>query len=489
MSGKTNLNLRGAAKGKIEAVRGSESAPENADAPIISPEPAAPASAPQAPPPTHPTDATTARILEATEAWSSKLNDELAAARRQSEADRAREQRELKAEIAMMMRVALREHLRGETADGGGVGDKKSVERNRESEQPAQQPGIALGADGRRSGSARVPLEPAGVGRLAEAVERTRVDDSVVGDYDIGPRVVKPLHREQTSDEEVKPKLHVKQFPQFSGCDQGGLDVDDWLFMVDNIWRVSGASERELLQMIPCLISDEAREWFATLGGQALIGKPWSEWQQAWTAAFRPSDYAERLHIDNARCHLEPGEPISDYWRRKYRLVQKRYGVEASDQMKISDIMMGLPSTLRLHVRTAMGSDKKTMTLEQFRLLLNEVGGVQWFDSDEELEPELAPIFDRSSQRHFERDEDQRVQGDSYKSVRNGSSSFKGGDQRHQRQYNPSIRSSWDHRTDATPSQRAGEQLSCWNCGGQGHVKAQCEWLETWKQDSETSPD
>lgn len=212
-----------------------------------------------------------------------------------------------------------------------------------------------------------------------------------------------------SSSDEVSPKLHVKQFPIFDGSEEKGkLDVDDWLFQVDNIYKVSGASERSLLQIVPRLVTDDAMTWFSTYGTRELIGQPWSVWQQGFVDEFRAPDYEERIQIENSRCRLQDNETVADYWKRRYRLVQKVYGADASDLVKIKDILLGLPSSLRVALRAAAGSNMSTMKLGRFRQLALEMSSMNqdedFFDDKEQNERNEQESAQRSKNESHTRD-------------------------------------------------------------------------------------
>lgn len=165
-------------------------------------------------------------------------------------------------------------------------------------------------------------------------------------------------------------KLRVEDFPKFNGTVTDKFDVDDWLQQVTAIFEFSGAQESQLLRLIPRLLEDAARGWFTDLGPQRSKYTTWSQWQDAFKNAFRAPNYLDRIHTALNHRHLGQDESFATYFHDKLRLLNKRYGKEISDSMKIAEIRTGLPITMAPFIQA---SQKEDMSLEDFRRLLLEL--------------------------------------------------------------------------------------------------------------------
>lgn len=156
-------------------------------------------------------------------------------------------------------------------------------------------------------------------------------------------------------------KLKPSSLPSFTGADPSQCDVDDWIEQVQAIFDYSCASEQQLLSLLPMVLKGIALDWFTGLGPTRHTYKTWNDWKDALRNAFRPPNFEARIHHQLTRRTLKDNESFSEYFHAKSKLINRRWGNNVSDSIKMEEIISGMPSPMHALIRTHMASSTKSM--------------------------------------------------------------------------------------------------------------------------------
>lgn len=166
----------------------------------------------------------------------------------------------------------------------------------------------------------------------------------------------------------TRDKLRASDFPKFGDYEKD--DVDDWIEQVNAIFQYSGATEHQLLKLLPRILEGEALLWFTDLGRNRIHYSTWMDWQDALCNAFRAPNYKEKIHLKLNGRMLKDDESLSHYFQAKKHLINKRYGDQLPTGMVIEEIMTGIPSIMHAFIHASKGPHP---TVESFRRTLMEL--------------------------------------------------------------------------------------------------------------------
>lgn len=178
-----------------------------------------------------------------------------------------------------------------------------------------------------------------------------------------------------TVERDKKRRLQVKGLPTFDGAwtsTDGKNDIEEFLHQINHCYSYTDSTEDELLLLLPSILKGKAYKWFCRTD-IARTCRNWKDWQEALRYAFTPPDYQQRMRMENARCHIEEGERLIDFCDRKVDIVEKCYGRDIDDALRVQEVYLSLPDGIRGDVRAAMGSEMNNISLDDFNKLLEEL--------------------------------------------------------------------------------------------------------------------
>ncbi|KLT38289.1 hypothetical protein CC85DRAFT_253259, partial [Cutaneotrichosporon oleaginosum] len=247
------------------------------------------------------------------------------------------------------------------------------------------------------------------------------------------------------------PRLKASELPKFAGKD--GEDVDHWISKVDAIFTYSGVSNRDLLQILPLILTGKASNWFANLTpGERDSLTTWELWKDALRNAFHIPNHDVVKRRECMFRSLRANESMSDYFDDKTSLQKQVFPASTPIKDLINDLIMGIPMSMQPMIKSSMW---EVHSLEDFRRLLID------------LEPGLRPSFKTRSTNPSASTLDSKSRASfntirpspSFSSYRSASST-------------PSIRSNQaPNRAPVSPSQTL-PKTPCW-CGGM-HWQRDC---------------
>lgn len=252
-------------------------------------------------------------------------------------------------------------------------------------------------------------------------------------------------------------KLKASDLPSFDGSPAS--DIDDFINQVDKIWRFSGASERWLLSVLPMILKKSALDWFTDIEDDTGMLTRWDQWKDALRNAFRSPNHEERLYHRMTRRRLQSDESFSQYFQDKVHLLHKMYGSTVSEQIKIQEVLMGIPTWMHALIKS---SQSKNGSLEDFRRVL--------MDLEEGLRAQQRGNS-RPPQQHGARPQNhsERRNNNQRASQTPGSGVYRGATGSHGAQGTPY------HQRQNNPSRPNIGSDTCLRCGQKGHWASQCK--------------
>lgn len=256
-------------------------------------------------------------------------------------------------------------------------------------------------------------------------------------------------------------RLKPNDLPKFYGHPDDQCDIDDWIEQVQAIFEYSDVSETQLLSTLPMILKDSALEWFTSLGQQRLTFKTWPQWQDALRNAFRPPNFMERIHLQLSRRLLKDDEPFSVYFQSKVKLINKRYGDNISESIKIEEVISGIPTYMHPLVRTSLYASP-TQTLQTLRRTLLEL--------EEGLRAQMPQHQEIDGpQELYQPEIDAQVSSNHVYPAR--------------KRHVPRVSNSQDTSSNPQPyivhSDGRQSQLVCYRCGTPGHYANNCPGRST----------
>ncbi|CAO1619369.1 unnamed protein product [Parajaminaea phylloscopi] len=147
---------------------------------------------------------------------------------------------------------------------------------------------------------------------------------------------------------------HVNDLGTFDG---DTLDLRGFLYRISlNHEIATDVYSRELLlKTIPVCLRGRALDWYMTLSDGVRYEqlKTWPAWEQALLDAFDPPPH-ERLIAARDRHWRYSEETVRDYFFQKHQMLQSSLWTGHTDGDIIEFIKEGVPSSLRMYLRTGL---------------------------------------------------------------------------------------------------------------------------------------
>ncbi|CAO1622711.1 unnamed protein product [Sympodiomycopsis kandeliae] len=200
---------------------------------------------------------------------------------------------------------------------------------------------------------------------------RGTVRHTMESDADLDTDLRTPAHRERTEH----TRLKASDLPTFHGLhDKDSGDIDDWIERIEAIYEYSGASESKLLATFPLIFKDNALTWFTGLRERRTELRTWLDWQDALRSRFRPPNFRERITLALTRRRLRDNESFDHYFEERLALINKKYRRDATDNIRIEEILDGLPSDMVPLILASMGNTRDDLEHLRRTMVNLEVG-------------------------------------------------------------------------------------------------------------------
>ncbi|KIY55178.1 hypothetical protein I307_05461 [Cryptococcus deuterogattii 99/473] len=179
-------------------------------------------------------------------------------------------------------------------------------------------------------------------------------------------------------------RLKASELPKFHGRDDD--DIVDWVQKISSIKRGSGATDSDILRLLPSVLRGNAFNYYSRLSEQEHATlNTWASWAKELQDRFLPPNRLDDLKVKCIHRFLGHNEKFSNYFEDKIYLQQFLFPTNTEDSLLIRDILGGISATLRAQLQTGVTPN---MTLRDFcRHVL-------------QIEPGFRPHLFPSSHRH-----------------------------------------------------------------------------------------
>ncbi|KIR69713.1 hypothetical protein I310_06566 [Cryptococcus deuterogattii CA1014] len=159
-----------------------------------------------------------------------------------------------------------------------------------------------------------------------------------------------------------RPVSKPPNFPKFHGRDDD--DIVDWVQKISSIKRGSGATNSDILRLLPSVLRGNAFNYYSRLSEQELATlNTWASWAKELQDRFLPPNRLDDLKVKCIHRFLGHNEKFSNYFEDKIYLQQFLFPANTEDSLLIRDILHGTSATLRAQLQTGVTPN---MTLRDF---------------------------------------------------------------------------------------------------------------------------